>query len=449
MNIQGIDDIDRTIIKLLVDDARLSYSEIGKKVGLSRVAVKNRIKAIENDLPAEKKIEEEWNSVRARGVVAENKFGRSVEPLVDLMWNQVYPYNYFCPTEQGGPGGHAFVGCAADVMAMIMKYWNYPEKGTGSHSYIPEGYPAQTVDFSSATYDWDNMPKEIFSFSPVNEIEERIVSAFEKVFDWENISVYDDFIRLGGDSLSAIKILSLLDDMDLSIKDILNLRIPYKIAQSIIRNQIIIEDYQYGFNLIKEGNKKRNMFLIPPIGGLSFTFSDLINSIDFDGNVYAIDDFKYDLSVDEIKNIDNNCSNLLDYYYNAIKDLFQDGDIIVGYSSGCIYASLLIEKLEKFKDVGECILIDGSLNFSSNVLPVREDVCKNVDDDFNKRILMSDMENYYLWNYNFLSFSTNPNLFKEKYDKIPKEYIEFLKSNCNNEYEFYYDNSKNFEEQEE
>ena len=40
------------------------------------------------------------------------------------------------------------------------------------------------------------------------------------------------------------------------------------------------------------------------------------------------------------------------------------------------------------------------------------------------------------------------NLIKEDYDKIPKEYIEFLKSNCNNEYEFYYNNSKTFEEQE-
>ena len=40
------------------------------------------------------------------------------------------------------------------------------------------------------------------------------------------------------------------------------------------------------------------------------------------------------------------------------------------------------------------------------------------------------------------------NLIKEDYNKIPKEYIEFLKSNCNNEYEFYYDNSKTFEEQE-
>lgn len=39
------------------------------------------------------------------------------------------------------------------------------------------------------------------------------------------------------------------------------------------------------------------------------------------------------------------------------------------------------------------------------------------------------------------------NLIKEDYNKIPKEYIEFLKSNCNNEYEFYYDNSKTFEEQ--
>lgn len=49
MNINGIDDTDRAIIKLLVENARLSYSEIGEKVGLSRVAVKNRIKAIEKE----------------------------------------------------------------------------------------------------------------------------------------------------------------------------------------------------------------------------------------------------------------------------------------------------------------------------------------------------------------------------------------------------------------
>ena len=116
----------------------------------------NELWNVEPDTPGEEpggrqeiKIEKEWNAVRTRGV-AERNIGKSVEPMVELKWNQVYPYSYFCPTDDNGPGGHVYVGCAADVMAMIMKYWNYPEKGIGSHSYIPEGYPEQSVDFSMA-----------------------------------------------------------------------------------------------------------------------------------------------------------------------------------------------------------------------------------------------------------------------------------------------------------
>ena len=40
------------------------------------------------------------------------------------------------------------------------------------------------------------------------------------------------------------------------------------------------------------------------------------------------------------------------------------------------------------------------------------------------------------------------NLVKEDYEKIPKEYIEFLEDNCNNDYEFKYDTSKSFDKQE-
>ena len=39
-------------------------------------------------------------------------------------------------------------------------------------------------------------------------------------------------------------------------------------------------------------------------------------------------------------------------------------------------------------------------------------------------------------------------LTEEDYNKIPQEYIDFFATNCNNEYEFYYDSSKPFEEQE-
>jgi len=39
------------------------------------------------------------------------------------------------------------------------------------------------------------------------------------------------------------------------------------------------------------------------------------------------------------------------------------------------------------------------------------------------------------------------NLIKEDYEKIPKDYIKFLKENCNNEHKFIYDTSKSINEQ--
>ena len=128
--------------------------------------------AIENELVVSQDVREEWNRVMARGVVSENGLGKSVEPLVNLLWDQAYPYNAMCPTELGGPEGHAYVGCAADVMAMVMKYWSYPETGVGSKTYIPEGYPAQSADFGATTYNWDNMPKQLFWSSKQQEIDE-------------------------------------------------------------------------------------------------------------------------------------------------------------------------------------------------------------------------------------------------------------------------------------
>ena len=47
MHINGLDEIDNRIINLLIADARLTYSEIGEKVGISRVAVTKRVAALE------------------------------------------------------------------------------------------------------------------------------------------------------------------------------------------------------------------------------------------------------------------------------------------------------------------------------------------------------------------------------------------------------------------
>lgn len=48
MYLNGLDELDQKIIQLLVKNARMSYSDIGEKIGISRVAVKARIQALEN-----------------------------------------------------------------------------------------------------------------------------------------------------------------------------------------------------------------------------------------------------------------------------------------------------------------------------------------------------------------------------------------------------------------
>ena len=58
MFLDGLDETDQKIVRLLIQNARMSYSEIGQKVGISRVAVKMRVQALE-----EKGIIEEYTTI--------------------------------------------------------------------------------------------------------------------------------------------------------------------------------------------------------------------------------------------------------------------------------------------------------------------------------------------------------------------------------------------------
>ena len=58
MFLDGLDGLDQKIVRLLIQNARMSYSDIGQQVGISRVAVKARIQALE-----QKGIIEEYTTV--------------------------------------------------------------------------------------------------------------------------------------------------------------------------------------------------------------------------------------------------------------------------------------------------------------------------------------------------------------------------------------------------
>lgn len=106
-------------------------------------------------IPAED-IQAEWSDLR-RGMMPAPKTRTSVHPLLQMQWGQDAPYNNMCPATTDDDG-NCPVGCAATAMAQIMKYWEWPRQGTGSHSYTATGYGTQTANFGNTIYDWDNMP---------------------------------------------------------------------------------------------------------------------------------------------------------------------------------------------------------------------------------------------------------------------------------------------------
>lgn len=111
---------------------------------------------VENNTKATEEMAQQWSDLE--NGVRGTKATVVVEPLLHTMWDQGEPYYNLCPTAtSGGTTYHAVTGCVATAMAQIMKYWNWPIKGYGSHNYKPSGFTQQNVNFGNTTYDWANM----------------------------------------------------------------------------------------------------------------------------------------------------------------------------------------------------------------------------------------------------------------------------------------------------
>lgn len=81
----------------------------------------------------------------------------SIAPLLgNIKWNQTDPYNQLCPLDVPTTR-RTLAGCVAIAMAQIMKYYNWPVTGTGTHNYTHPIYGQQSVDFSKTSYDWSNI----------------------------------------------------------------------------------------------------------------------------------------------------------------------------------------------------------------------------------------------------------------------------------------------------
>lgn len=103
-------------------------------------------------------------SGRARAASSSRPSRASITPMCVTMWNQGSPYNDMCPEYQGE---RCVTGCVATALAQVLKYHNYPTRGTGSNSYTTNSLGlSASFNFGNTTFEWDKMLDSYSSDSP-------------------------------------------------------------------------------------------------------------------------------------------------------------------------------------------------------------------------------------------------------------------------------------------
>ncbi|MBO4587735.1 MAG: C10 family peptidase [Bacteroidales bacterium] len=99
----------------------------------------------------------EWLKLTGTKSVKRASGAKSVEPIIETHWDQTSPYNIKCPYDGNVK---SVTGCVATAMAQVMKFWNWPIKGTGSKSYTSSrtSPSIQISESFDTTYQWTKMP---------------------------------------------------------------------------------------------------------------------------------------------------------------------------------------------------------------------------------------------------------------------------------------------------
>lgn len=93
---------------------------------------------------------------------------KEIAPLVETKWNQGTPYNNLCPSVNNVKCPS---GCVATAMAQVMKFWNYPEVGTGRvTATLPSGGTGEGfINLAQKPFDWNNMIDSYSGYDYTNE----------------------------------------------------------------------------------------------------------------------------------------------------------------------------------------------------------------------------------------------------------------------------------------
>lgn len=249
-----------------------------------------------------------------------------------------------------------------------------------------------------------------------NFLEERIMKMYKEILKTENVGRTDSFFELGGNSIRLMKLIAGLSDLKLKAADVFAYPSVAALSNLLLDDMRKVERDRI-CSLIKDGDSdKPAIFCMPPSGGMSICYMELMRALDYPGRIYGFTDDKYrqfgKLSFEELKKTEmqiKDCwDDTLNAYLNTIEPIFKSGDILIGYSQGGAVAHTLAGQMEKMdKSVGCVIILDGLPVIAEEGDPASsesrldrlkaseavffaEDIASDRDDQYNENISTED-----------------------------------------------------------
>ncbi|TDO73427.1 surfactin family lipopeptide synthetase A [Flavobacterium chryseum] len=186
---------------------------------------------------------------------------------------------------------------------------------------------------------------------PENDVEKKILQIWKEILSKEEISVTANFFEIGGHSLRAIKLQSMLKrkiGLDFSIKDIYNRPTIKRLASDKEKSNSLLIDLQIN-------NRKNIIYFIPPLTGSSILYHPLakVLSNEFDSVGFQYQGLEhgeeFSLSIKEM------AKSFLDEIKNRQT---HEPFIVLGYSMGAAIAFEIVRELEKYYSNIDLILVD-------------------------------------------------------------------------------------------
>ncbi|WP_172380729.1 non-ribosomal peptide synthetase [Vibrio sp. Vb339] len=168
------------------------------------------------------------------------------------------------------------------------------------------------------------------SVYPKNQTQARLLMLFQQALNTEQIGIDDEFFNLGGNSISALK---LLIDVNKTFSTTLTLGQILK-NSSVSRLDKLIEQVsdgaEYGSSIVmlNQGSPqhKSTLLLIHPAGGNVLCYDELVKGLNKEYPVYGVQIVDFQGVADYNRQV----TTLAEHYVKHIGDLMERSDLVIG-----------------------------------------------------------------------------------------------------------------------